>query len=269
MRAKAPRVVKERDARFYEIDGELYPSVTTVLQANSKPALVWWAASKERDLVMQAAADLYATCAKAGQTQLPRSWYLTALAEAIGPTKAHQKELEQAGDIGSQTHRLIEYTLRRAIGADAGAEPLVSKEALIAFRAWQEWAVSVRLKPLLIEHIVVSTRYQFAGTVDLLARVNGVMTEVSIKTGKSVYPEARLQSAAYRYALAEMGYPAVDGIVVRLPKTAADPSMEVVRVESVDELLPVFLSLQDVWQWAYPQDVAKLKAWKAAHPKVA
>ncbi len=271
--AKAPRMHYEgRDARFYEVDGELYPSVTTILKAIDKPALVWWAANRERDLVTQAAADLYAELqAAVVPASMPRAWYLTALLAKLGPAKAHQKLKDEAANIGSETHKLIEYTMRRAIGADAGAEPLVSKPALVAFQAWQQWAASVSLKPILIERVVVSTQYQFAGTLDLLARVNGVPTAIDFKTGKGVYQEAHLQNAAYRSALIEMGYlpPAGGGLIVRLPKTAEDPAMEVVPVDPVDALLPVFLSVQDLWQWSYPQDVKRLADWKAKRQQVA
>lgn len=244
--------------RFYDIPGERepFPSVTHILQAINKPALVNWAANTERAAVTEAAADLYAEWA--GQLvppQMPRASYVATLLARLGQVKAHQKELAKAGEVGTQAHKLIEWTMRAAIGADAGPKPQVSDKALWATMAFEDWAKSVNLKPVLIEQTVFSRTHQFAGTMDLLARVNGVLTLIDFKTGKAVYPESFLQSVAYQTALIEMGYvtPAA-GLIVRLPKVETDPEFEVVTVPPVDELFPVFLAVKALWQWTYAND---------------
>jgi len=244
--------------RFYEIDGVLYPSVTHILSAAPKPALIHWAANEERKLVSEAAADLYADIGRAGVPQLPRAAYLATLHARLGPTKAHLKARDHAADIGSGAHRLIEWAMRTAIGADAGPKPIVSNASLWAFMAFEDWAKSVCLKPVLIERTVYSTMHGFAGTLDVLARVNGVLTHIDFKTGKAVYAEAHLQSAAYQTALIEMGYlpPAGGGLIVRLPKVESDPAFEVVAVPEAATLLPVFLAMKAVWAWMYQQDEA-------------
>src|SRR5262252_8519757 len=96
--------------RFYLVDGEPLPSVTHILSCISKPALINWAANQERTLVSEAAADFYEDCAKL-PTPLPRTAWLTTLQSRIGKAKAHQKELAKAGEIGTQVHGLIEWTL--------------------------------------------------------------------------------------------------------------------------------------------------------------
>lgn len=246
--------------RFYQVPGEPepYPSVTHILQAIGKPALINWAANQERTLVSEAAADLFQQfSAEIVPPVMPRASYLATLLAKLGQVKAHQKELAKAGEIGTQTHKLIEWTMRTAIGADAGPKPVVNEKALWCFMAFEDWAKSVNLKPVLIEQTVFSKVHQFAGTMDLLARVHGVLTLVDFKTGKAIYPEAFLQSAAYQVALIEMGYvsPAA-GLIVRLPKVDTDPAFEVQTVPPVDELLPVFLAVKDLWKWSYKNDEA-------------
>ena len=78
------RIVRtdSNQGRFYVIpnpDGtsSKYPSVTHILSAIAKPALVQWAAKEERTAVSAAAADLYADLAT--HPQLPRSMYTLAL----------------------------------------------------------------------------------------------------------------------------------------------------------------------------------------------
>ena len=131
-------------------------------------------------------------------------------------------------------------------------------------RQFRAWAESVNLAPRLIEQTVWSRAHQYAGTMDLLAEVNGVSTLVDFKTGKAVYPEAHLQNAAYQTALAEMGHatPAA-GLIVRLPKVRTDPDFELVPVPPIAELMPVFLAVRQLWQWTADNDAAKAKAKEA------
>jgi hypothetical protein len=239
--------------RFYTIDGVRYPSVTTILQAINKPALVPWAANQERAAVMAAAGDLYqAWAAQAVRPPMPRSAFLSTLDVTLGPVRAHQRQLEAAGDIGSETHKLIEWMIRTRLGAEAGPEPIVSTAAQLAFLEFDAWAASVRFKPILIERTVHSVKHGFAGTTDLLARVDGVLMVVDFKTGKAIYPEAQLQVAAYSVAMFEMGYRPQAALIVRLPKVAGD-SLEVQPVSTVAELFPTFLAVKQLWTWQQQQ----------------
>jgi hypothetical protein len=255
---KAVRKDSAIGGRFYEVDGERYPSVTHILGCIGKPALINWAANQERSLVTEAAADLYMEwAAQMVPPQMPRASYVATLLAKLGQTKAHQRELAKAGEVGTQTHKLIEWTMRTALGAQAGPKPVVSDKALWGFMAFEDWAKSVSLKPVLIEQTVYSKVHQFAGTMDLLARVNGVLTLVDFKTGKAIYPEAFLQSAAYQTALIEMGYVAPSaGLIVRLPKVETDPEFETQPVPPAAELMPVFLAVRELWKWSYANEEA-------------
>jgi hypothetical protein len=241
--------------RFYEVQGQLLPSVTNILGAISRPALIPWAASVERTLVSEAAADLYAAwAAQTVRPPLPRSAYLTTLLSTLGPTRAHQRQLEQAGDIGSQTHKLVEWALRVRLGAEAGPEPVVCQEARHGFETFDRWAESVKLKPVLVERQVYSLEHGYAGTLDLLARVNGVLTVIDLKTSKAIWSENYLQVVAYQMAMQEMGYLATDGLIVRLPKVVGDPEFEVKPVPPAAELFPVFLAAKALWSWQQTND---------------
>jgi hypothetical protein len=258
--SRKPPVRRDSAAgRFYEVHGVQLPSVTTILSAINKPALVPWAAKVEREAVTQAAADLYMQWAAqpVTRTPLPRSWYLTELLGKLGQVRAHEKVLATAGDLGSEAHKLIEWTMRSAIGAVAGPKPIVREQAQWAFSAFMDWASRVNLKPVLIEQTVYSTVHGYAGTMDVLARVNGVLTLVDFKTGKAIYPEARLQSVAYSVALMEMGYLApAAAVIVRLPKVDGDPAFEVQVVPPVADLFPVFLAAKALWTWTQGNEAA-------------
>jgi len=240
--------------RFYEIDGHLLPSVTHVLSCIGKPALINWAANQERMLVSESAADLYEDLVKLPKP-MSRPSYLATLSGRIGKTKAHQKELAKAGEIGTQVHKLIEWKLRQSLGQVTGPEPRVVDDAQWAYMAWEDWARAHQVTPIRIEQTVFHLAHGFAGTMDVLASVDGRTMLVDFKTGKAIYGEAHLQNVAYQAALQAMGHETPDGgLIVRLPKLQTDPAFEVAEVPPVDELFPVFLHVLQVWKWWYAQD---------------
>jgi hypothetical protein len=252
--------------RFYNIDGQDYASVTTILQAISKPALVGWAAKEERTMTIQAAADLYEDVH--GTPKMSRPTYITTLDARIGKIKAHQKLLAKAAEIGSQAHALIEWNMRKALGQVVGPEPKIEEKALWAFMAFEDWAKAVDLMPVLIEQTVYSHTHCYAGTMDLLARVNGVLTLLDFKTSKAVYGEAHLQNVAYQVALAEMGHQRAEaGLILRLPKIEQDPAFEAVQVPPANTLFPTFLAVKQVWEWWYAEEQASRARWKQSQQK--
>jgi hypothetical protein len=164
--------------------------------------------------------------------------------------KAHKKELQKAADIGSQVHALIEWTLRAELLYAAGPSPRITDKAQWAFMAWEDWKKSVHLKPIAIEQVVWSDAHGYAGTLDLLAEVNGELSVLDWKTGKAVYAESHLQNAAYRHAIREMGHgDPVRGLVIRLPKTETDPNFEVVEAAAEETSFEVFLHAKRLWEW--------------------
>ena len=247
-----------RSTRFYECpDGGIYPSVTAVLQAIAKPALINWAAKTEREMVIRAAGDLWEdlpiTTPKMG-----RMAFIATLDNRIGKTKAHAKELAKAADIGSEAHAYIEWSLRRELKQAVGPEPRISDKALWAFMAWQDWRKATNLVPLAIEQTVWSGKHGYAGTMDLYAETDlptggRGRVLVDFKTGKAIYKEASLQIAAYTEALIEMGHAErpIHGMVVRLPKIEDDPNFEVkfIPQQEITRLQKVFLHVLDTWRW--------------------
>lgn len=250
-----PTRVDGRSGRFYEVDGLKLPSVTHILGCIGKPALINWAANQERSLCIDAAADLYIDCSKT--PAMSRATYIATLDGRIGKQKAHKRTLDKAGEIGSQAHALIEWNLRSQLHQKVGPEPRVNDQAQWAFMAFQDWANSVALEPIYIEQTVFSKAHGYAGTMDLLAKVNGVPTLIDFKTGKAIYAEAFLQNVAYQAALKEMGHDsAAGGLIVRLPKVDTDPAFETGIVPPCEALFPVFLSVKQVWIWWFAQEEA-------------
>lgn len=257
------------NGRFYTLDaispltGTVdFPSVTHILSCLAKPALINWAANLERELVMTASADLYEDAA-ALRTPLSRDAYLTTLHTRLGQVKAHRRSNDKAKEIGSQAHKAIEVALRRALGQTV-PEPRIGNEALWAYMAFDDWARAHAVRPVAIEQAVWSTLHGYAGTMDLLAHVDGELALVDFKTSKAIYEESFLQNVAYQVAIAEMGHGLpTKGYILRLPKNTDDPAFEVAEVPPLVELFPTFLAICQTWRWWWQAEQRSRAAWEA------
>lgn len=251
-----------KSGRFYEIlPGKFYPSVTTVENVIAKPALYQWYAKTERHAVLDVCADMFeemqgpliATAGFSRET-------FKALAEGrIGKKKAGQREMETGGEIGNDAHLMIDWHNRQLVGYKTGPMPKIGEKSLWAYMSYEDWAKSKDVLPLRMEQVVFSHEYQYAGTIDLLAWIsNGEDRELALidfKTSKGIWPEMKLQLAAYRHALIEMKLERPDHCyIVRLPKLETDPEFEVAEVEDIDRHFEAFLAARRLWQWQYEQD---------------
>jgi len=242
MAATQPQAAWTRD-RFYMIAGCQLPSVTTVLEIIAKPALGPWYAKEERRHFETAMLDVLS---RAGARD--PEYVLAAVAEAVTGVKAADREKQKARTIGTALHAGIEWQLRTRLGEDAGEEPRLPDAAAWALESWKDWAAEVRLEPIAIERTVACLRCGYAGTLDLYARVSGVLTVLDWKSGKAIYPEAFLQNVAYRHAAARAGLSADQGLIVRLPKLRDDPAWDVIPVP--EELtIEGFQAALALWRW--------------------
>ncbi len=229
--------------RFYTIEGCQLPSVTTILDVIAKPALGPWYAKQERRYFEVAMLEVLS---KPGARD--PEYVLSAVVDAVGGVKAADREKQRAATIGTAIHAGIEWQLRTRLGEDAGPEPILPDAAAWAVESWKDWAKTIALEPLAIERTVYCKACGYAGTLDLYARVEGVVTVLDWKSGRAIYPEAFLQNVAYRHAAERQGLPSTQGLIVRVPKLVDDPSWEVM---AVPETLGIddFLAAARLWRW--------------------
>lgn len=276
MKAQEGDEIVRRDTnrgRFYPLTlpdgtGVNYPSVTTLLGAISKKALVNWAARTERELVADASTQLYLDVA--GTPKMTEIAYRASLETRIGKVRAFKREMEAAADIGTAVHKRIEWGLRKELGQKVGREPRLCEKGEWAYMAYSDWQNSVELKPLFLERRVYSVTHEYAGTLDMFGIINGVPTVVDFKTSKGIYGEALIQVAALIVALRESGQgDAKAGLVLRLPKVDTDPEFEVVdiaarsaewygieRAVAEGYLFDLFLAAKRIWWSQYHADQA-------------
>ena len=244
----ANKATNRKGQRFYSggliPSGEKYASVTTILQAIGKPALVPWAAKVEREMVIEAAREIYET-----DKALTGPGFVLSLQQALGAEKAHVKELEKAGHIGSSIHELIEWSLRMELLEDVGKSPVLGDQAQWAYASFQKWRQTVKLKALCVERFVCCHCHRIAGTVDLIATLDDQEAVIDWKSGKRVYWESKLQNAAYRHCVREMGIAdPKKGLIVRFPKIVGNPDFEPVDAGEESYYFDRFLHVKEVWE---------------------
>lgn len=184
------------DVKKAEADDLKCWSVTTLIGALDKPALLYWAA------------EMTAKCA----VEQYKAW--VAIAKDAGPDEAVKwltgarfrtpAGERTAADLGTAVHAAIEtYTL-------TGIRPEVDDEVAPFLEQFDRWAQVWQPEYIATEVTVYSPKYGYAGTCDGFFVLDGVPTVFDLKTSKKavdkqgkpvgVYPEISLQLAAYRHA---------------------------------------------------------------------
>jgi hypothetical protein len=107
-------------------------------------------------------------------------------------------------DIGSAVHKMAELDLIGASDREIESAlhnylsaPNHLQMAHTSFRAFREWREQCRVTPIKQEVSLVSERYQYGGTPDLVAMVNNGIGLIDFKTGRAVYNEMKVALAAH------------------------------------------------------------------------
>lgn len=134
---------------------------------------------------------------------------------------AYKEVSEEALDIGSQVHDIIEQYIKQ--GKDAIGD--LKDEVAAGFYAFLEWEEENIEEWVSSEESVYSLRFGYAGTLDARAKFkDGRLMTVDFKTSKRIYDEYAMQIAAYDYAVEEMTGIKSDGVgVLRLDKETGIP----------------------------------------------
>lgn len=241
------RQINEPGARFYEIEGVRYPSVTTVLSVINKPALVPWA----RNVAL---ADVRSTLLESlheTQTWEDFAKYGVWLDEIIARAKKRpQQEADAAADVGTRAHKLIqgylahpEHQNDRIFITDIEVD---LRRIWLSFKLWEQ---ENDLTIMASEEIVCSKKYGYAGTLDCFGTAGSKPTVVDWKTSNALYPEYLLQVAAYAMAYSEMYKPRIQRAwVVRLGKDR--PEFETICLDKDDiaKHFKTFLGALTLWR---------------------
>lgn len=176
------------DERFY--------SVTTLIGALDKPALLYWAAEQAAIAACRVASSLPSRIEEEGEEAVVK-WLRDARFRK-------PKGIRSAAELGVAVHDAIEeYAL-------TGVRPVVDDEVRPFLERFDGWAQSWSPRYLAAEAAVYNRRFGYAGTLDAIIEIDGQKVIADYKTTRSdvdsrgkpssPYPEVALQLAAYRTA---------------------------------------------------------------------
>jgi len=221
--------------RYSRTPDGVFPGVTTVLKVLglSKEGLIKWATNLEREAVLDQANEIYKRNRDRGPGEIFDGDCFRGQVEAeLVGSRAHQRALEKAGDIGTQVHNRIRWFLARECGVDRGPAPPMNDAASRAYVSFTDWWSEAGLKPIRVEQPLWDPMTGYAGTCDLIADTGTTLEVWDFKSGKGIYLEYHLQLMAYVHA-ARRWAPISGGGIVRLPKTEGevfDPQRDIERL---------------------------------------
>jgi hypothetical protein len=106
--------------------------------------------------------------------------------------------------------------------------------------------LNLDIKPIAVEKAVVCDHPRYAGRLDMLCELDGVLTLLDIKTGASYEPEHSLQASAYVHALdwtpKQAAFVYLDAIVGRNPSGKGS-----LHIYSIDDLKNAFDEFKNVY----------------------
>jgi hypothetical protein len=243
----------------YRRDGTWKPGCTSILKTLDAPRLDDWRVEKQVE-----------GTARAAYRNQPLQWepedgYVSRLARLGEEQYEADRIADEAAKIGNDVHALIEHHIRRELGQPM-PDPVVCDEALARFAAWKRWAREMELTPLAAEARVYNSILDYCGTLDALVLVAGEPTVLDWKASPALYPNRRLQSAAYRAALVSMGWPPLRGAIVCVPRDGSEVSMLLCDEpgDDLDAAVEAFGALLMVYRWQKAVEKRERSTKKAA-----
>lgn len=181
---------------FYTFDGVEYPGFTTISSMLDKSAgLMPWAVRCYSQYIRDN--SIFKIHKNKETGEVSKIYQITDEILTIAE-KEYKTVSKTALDVGSQTHDLIKNYIRS--GKDKTSIKNYSDEVQNAFLAFLEWEKKNDVTWVESEQPIVHIEICYAGTLDALAYLNGKLTVIDFKTSKKIYPEYKMQVAAYVYA---------------------------------------------------------------------
>ena len=158
--------------------------------------------------------------------------------------------MEEASKIGTLTHYLVECKITNQtpdITPYRRADLLAARNGYLAFCDWEKsW------KPTKYEYSeveLVSDKYNFGGTIDIIASKDNKLYILDLKTSNHIHPEMVIQLAAYKNLFEEKHEKLIDSCgIIKLQKDEQRYGFFPVSSKQIQAGWETFLSLVKVQQ---------------------
>jgi len=201
---KGPAKKARQHTVYKNAAGKRVPGVTTITGVMDKPALVRWAN-------------------KIGLEGIEVGKYVDELATT-----------------GTLAHAMVENYINKILDASCHDLDLndytpnqisLAENAVVSF---YEWEKGKEITYIATEQIMVSESMQVGGTSDIIARINGVLTLLDLKTCKAVYADHFTQvGGGYYPILRENGHDIQDVRILRIGRDESE-GFDDVKVPHLD-----------------------------------
>ena len=197
--------------------------------------------------------------------------------------RAAEGAKNRSAEEGTAVHEAVEAILQ-------GKQPVVSPAIQPSVDAFLNFYGNNLVTPLKVEERIVSKRHRYAGTIDVLAEVNGVVGVLDIKTSKGMYRDYHMQTTAYIQALSEdPNMPPLTSWILRLDQkqncmrcgatmrhkggstkirddrypcdhdwSPVQGEYEFKEVENYESNIRAFLAAKALWEWEHENWIQKL-----------
>lgn len=227
--------IDTKDGRYYELNGDKYPSVTTIISKGlPKPALISWAGKFVAETAV-----------------FDETWLDMDTEQAVAYLSgAPDRKRNKSANLGSSIHAAAEaYALGQPL------KKAITEQAQSYVNGFQKFLLDFSPRYLYTEATVFSTVHRYAGTLDALVQIDRTIWIIDTKTGNRVYPDTALQLAAY--ANADLIVPQ-SGEPVNLPSIRkggilhlSPDNYSFIPTRIDDEVFNTFLSVKDLWRWSF------------------
>ena len=127
--------------------------------------------------------------------QVLMKWAVNQSQKGIDPFKF----TGQAADIGTAAHFLVECHINNWKPDLSEVSPQDQLKARMAFSAFIQWEKDqIDIEYLKSEIELASDKFDYGGTIDLIAKINGELCLIDFKTSKYFYTEHFCQVSAYK-----------------------------------------------------------------------
>ena len=157
------------------------------------------------------------------------------------------KYRDEAADIGTLAHAMVTDKLAgKETNTDEYSKVQIDKAENAALSFWN-WYNNHSVKVHAVEKQMVSEQYQYGGTCDIYATVDGKEEIIDLKTGKGIYSEYFIQVSAYRHLLEEDGHKIDQIRILNIPRTEDETFKDEIKVNT-ETYFEIFLNLLNVYK---------------------
>lgn len=170
--------------------------------------------------------------------------------------------LIEASERGSHVHKAVEMIIlgetldadTRVYNGQTGFEEELTTEEWEMIKSFVDWNEINKPVYLLSERTVLSKKYKFGGTLDIVAKIGDSSYLIDLKTSKNIYPSHRIQISSYKHALMEENPNAknlklaVLQLGYKANKPKKDGTRTMFKFTEIEDQFKLFLYVYAIWK---------------------